>query len=101
MFAESKFNPSKPKKKPTYLRAAISRPCKKLVDNVNDSLERVGSIYRFTTYYKEKNLEDNPKTVENMFQTDVENKNTDSEVENKNTTRSLKEIQALLKQKVP
>ena len=100
MFAELKLNPSKPKT-PKYLRAAISRPCKKLVDNVNDSLERVGSIYRFTTYYKEKNLEDNPKTVENMFQTDVENKNTDSEVENKNTTRSLKEIQALLEQNVP
>ena len=99
MFAELKLNPSKPKKKPTYLRAAISRPCKKLVDNVNDSLERVGSIYRFTTYYKEKNLEDNQKTVENMFQTNVEN--TDTEVENKNTTRSLKEIQALLEQKVP
>ena len=88
-------------KTPKYLRAAISRPCKKFVDNVNDSLERVGSIYRFTTYYKEKNLEDNPNTVENMIQTDVVNKDTNSENENMNSTISIKEIQALLERKVP
>lgn len=83
------------------MRAAISRPCKKLVDNVNDSLERVGSIYQFTTYYKEKNVDNNPKTVENMNQTDVENKDTNSESNNKNTI-SVKEIQALLQErKVP
>jgi len=93
-------NNRKPEKK-IYLRAAISRPCKKLVDNVNDSLERVGSIYQFTTYYKEKNVDNNPKTVENMNQTDVENKDTNSESNNKNTI-SVKEIQALLQErKVP
>ena len=72
-----------------------------MVDNVNDSLERVGSIYQFTTYYKEKNVDNNPKTVENMNQTDVENKDTNSESNNKNTI-SVKEIQALLQErKVP
>ena len=54
-----------------YLRPYISRPCKKLFDNVNATLERVGSEYRFTAVYQQK------------------------------PTSRIKEIQTLLEQKIP
>lgn len=99
-FVETQNNNRKSRQR-TVLRAAISRPCKKFVENVNDSLERVGSIYKFTTYYKNKDLENNSKTVKNIIRADVETKNTNFDIDKKKTRLSVKEIQKLLQRKVP
>jgi len=102
-FETTPNNNRKPKRL-KYLRVAISRPCKKLVENVNDTLEQVESIYRFTTYYQPKNPVLKSETLENMIDgqkvTDAKNESTNSEKDNKKTSQ-IKEIQRLLERKVP